>query len=92
MSIQGQDGFDYEWLTYSRVRVLRELAEYRTEAEGADNIGMTFSGFRSIVEDIKNKSGLHSVRDIGRWWRCEAPRWLAWVAEQGGLSERGYGA
>lgn len=45
---------NYEWITWSRARVLRELAEMRTESEAAKRLGMTYSGVRSIVGDIKH--------------------------------------
>lgn len=79
----------YDWLTYSRIRVLRELAAGHTEAQGADNVGIQLTGFRSIVEDIKGITGLNSVREIGRWWRSESPKWLAWLVEQASWDEEG---
>ena len=83
---------NYEWITWSRVRVLRELAEFRTEREAAQRLGITYNGFRSIVEDIKSFTGLGSVREIGHWWVKEGPKWSKWAAEQGGLSEEGHGS
>ncbi len=43
---------NYEWITWSRVRVLRELAHLRTEREIADTLGMSYEGVRSIVTEI----------------------------------------
>lgn len=88
MTIQGH--IDYDWLTTSRARVLRELADDRTEREAAERLGITYNGLRSLVEDIKDETGLRSVREISRWWRQERVNWLAWWAEQGGVNEKGY--
>lgn len=90
MAIQGQGHVDYEWLTPSRVRVLRELADDRTETEAAERLGMSYNGVRSIVEDLKAKTGEPDVRALRRWWRANRRPWLAWWAEQGGLSAEGY--
>lgn len=84
----GQPGYD--WLTASRARVLRELADDRTEREAAERLGMSFSGVRSIVEELKVKTGEPDVRALRRWWRANRGSWLAWLAEQGGLSAEGY--
>lgn len=82
---------NYEWITWSRARVLRELADRQTECQAAKHLGMTYNGVRSVVEDIKQYTGLDDVRDIGRWWAKEWPNWLKWAAQQGGLGEEGYG-
>jgi hypothetical protein len=78
---------NYEWITWSRARVLRELAHFRTEREIAEILGMTYEGVRSIVRDLKHHTGLDSVRDIGRWWIDEASAWLKWAGEQGGAGK-----
>jgi|GEM_PF-5536755 len=80
---------NYEWITWSRARVLREPAQMRTEREAAKRLGMEYTGIRSIVEDIKHYTGLDNVRDIGRWWAKEWPKWAKWAAEQGGSVEEG---
>lgn len=83
---------NYEWITYSRVRVLRELAALRTEREIAANLGISYEGVRSAVREIKRYTGLDDVRSIGRWWLVEAPKWAAWAAHQGGVRAEGDGA
>jgi len=85
MALQGLNRTDYEWFTYRRVRVLRELAQVRTEREGAANLGIEYTSFRGTVQEIKDTTGLREVREIGRWWLVERPKWLAWVADQGGV-------
>ena len=72
-----------ERLTFSRVRVLRELAEGRTEREIAQRLQMTYNGVRSHVQDLKDLTGCRDVRELGRWWRRNGPRWLEWVAGSG---------
>jgi hypothetical protein len=79
---------NYEWITYSRVRVLRELAAFRTEREIAANLGITYDGIRSVVEDVKRYTGLGTVREIGRWWLEEAPLWMEWAAKLGSNRRR----
>ncbi len=81
---------DYDWLTASRVRVLRELADDRTEREAAERLGVSYHGLRSIVEDLKARTGEPDVRALRRWWRANRGSWLVWWAEQGGLSAEGY--
>ncbi len=90
MAIQGQGQVDYDWLTASRARVLRELADDRTEREVADRLGVSYHGLRSIVEDLKAKTGEPDVRALRRWWRANRGPWLAWWAEQAGASAEGY--
>lgn len=90
MAIQGRDHDVYNWLTPSRVRVLRELADDRAEREAAERLGISYHGVRSIVADLKAKTGEPDVRALRRWWRANRGPWLAWWAEQGGLSAEGY--
>jgi hypothetical protein len=92
VAAQAVNSIDYEWFSYRRVRVLRELAQFRTEREGAASLGIAYTSFRGTVQEVKNKTGLHDVREIGRWWLAERPKWLAWVAKQGGLSREGDGS
>lgn len=78
---------EFEWITWSRVRVLRELSEFRTAREIAVSLSMSYDGVRSIIRDIKVETQLSSVRDIGRWWSATAPHWLSWAAQQGGVTD-----
>jgi DNA-binding CsgD family transcriptional regulator len=86
MSIQGHDGFDYEWLTPRRVRVMRELEADYTEREAAEHLGVSYESVRSTVEELKAKLGVHSVREIRQWWRAQREGWVAWCAEQAGVA------
>ena len=90
MVIQGLNQADYEWLTPSRLRVLRELTDDIPEREIANRLKMTYAGVRSIVEELKNKTGLRSVRDVRRWWRENRGLWAEWVLAQGGVNKEGY--
>lgn len=83
MAIEPKEESDFEWITPSRARVLRELADIRSEREGAERLGISYSGFRSIVGDVKRFTGHSDVREIGRWWSEMRPDWLAWMAKQG---------
>ena len=87
--MQDREQLDWAWLTISRVRVLRELADDRSEREAAETLGITYDGVRSITEAIKDQTGLGSVRELRRWWRQNRGVWLAWVAEQAGMGEKG---
>lgn len=86
VSIQGQEGFDYEWLTPRRVRVLRELETEATEKEAADHLQVTYEAVRSAVEELKEKLEVRSVRELRQWWRAHREGWLAWCARQAGIS------
>lgn len=90
MAVQGNEQIDWVWFTYSRVSVLRELADARTEREAAERLGISYHSVRSIAEDLKNKTSLRDVRELGRWWRENREPWAAWVLEQGGLRREGY--
>jgi hypothetical protein len=72
--------------------VLRQLALFHTEREGAATLGIRYEGLRSAVEVIKDHTGLRDVREIGRWWLKFGPKWLEWMAEQGGVGTEGYGS
>ncbi len=85
MGIESQESTDFEWLTWRRVRVLRHLAAFRSESEIAELENVSYNTVRSAVEAIKNRTGLHTVRDMGRWWLEAGPEWLSWAAKQGGL-------
>ncbi|MGE0598236.1 MAG: hypothetical protein AB7J35_00235 [Dehalococcoidia bacterium] len=91
MAMQDRENGDWGWVTYSRMRVLRELSADRTEREAAEVLGMSYDGLRSIVETIKEQAGLESVREMRGWWRQNRGFWLEWVLEQAGMSEEGYG-
>jgi DNA-binding CsgD family transcriptional regulator len=75
----------WERLTVARVRVLAELAEGRTEREGAERLGVSYPGFRSQVDDLKTIVGCGSVRELGRWWRVNRRGWHAWIGHMGGV-------
>lgn len=90
MAIQGLNRTDYEWVTPSRARVLRELLDDIPEREIANRLGTTYAGVRGIIEEIKNKTGLRSVREIRRWWRDNRGPWAEWILAQGGMSKEGY--
>lgn len=91
MAMQARERVDWAWLTPSRVGVLRELADDRTEREAGERLGITYDSVRSIVEDLKNKTGMQSVRELRRWWRENRGAWLAWCAVLAGVGEEGYG-
>jgi hypothetical protein len=92
VAFEAREQIDYEWITPSKARVLRELAMFHTEREGAANLRISYEGFRSAVEVIKDHTGLRDVREIGRWWLKTGPEWLKWMAEQGGVGGEGYGS
>lgn len=83
----GQPGYD--WLTPSRARVLRELADDRTEREAAERLGMSYTSVRSAVQVLKRFAGCESVHDLRRWWRQNRDAWAEWLLEQGGVSKNG---
>ena len=85
MSVQGGDPCDWEWFTFARVRLLRDLADGRTEPEVARRLSMSYHSVRSQVEDLKAKTECESVRELGRWWRDHRCDWQAWCERQAGL-------
>lgn len=75
----------YGMLTLQRVRCLRLLADGRTAPEMAEVLGVTVSGVRSHVEDLKDVTGLEDVRALARWWRDGGREgYLRYVAEAAG--------
>ena len=83
MSVQSHTRIDYEWITFSKARVLAQLEAEFTEREGANNLAMPYETFRSAVEDIKQRIGLSSVKEIRWWWRENYEPWCQWLAVQG---------
>lgn len=88
--MQARERIDWAWFTTSRVRVLRELELERTEQEAAEALGIAYSSVRSIVEDIKERTGLRTLRELRQWWREHRSDWGAWVLAQGGVGLEGY--
>ena len=87
MSVQGGEiVFDWDSITYARARLLRELADGRTEREIGERLLMTYAGARSLVEDLKTITGYRDVREIGRWWRDNRAVWVTWCGQQAGLA------
>ncbi len=87
MSAQGCEiVFDWDSITCARARLLRELANGRTEREIGERLLMTYAGVRSQVEDLKNITGHRDVREIARWWRDNRADWMAWCGQQAGLA------
>jgi hypothetical protein len=86
--MQGREEIDWAWFTPARVRVLRGLADQRTEREIAVELLVEYTTVRSTVQDLKDRLSLGDVREIGRWWRAHRKVWLAWLAEQGGVEEQ----
>lgn len=80
----------WERLTFARVRVLRELADGRSEREVAKRLQMTYNGTRSIVADLKAVTECHDVRELGRWWRASRSVWYESIGQEAGIvaSER----
>jgi DNA-binding CsgD family transcriptional regulator len=89
VAIQGQGHVEYDWLTASRARVLRELADDRTEREAAERLGVAYASVRSAVQVLKRYTGCESVHDLRRWWRQTRESWAEWLLEQGGVSKNG---
>lgn len=57
-------------ITFRRAQVLRELADGYSESEAAAHLGVTISGFRASVQQLKDLTGCASVRELGRWGRA----------------------
>ena len=84
-------GFDWGSITSARARLLRELADGRTQHEICERNQMTYAGVRSLVEDLKAITGCRDVRELGRWWRENRAAWIAWCGRQAGVvGEEGY--
>lgn len=86
MSAESNDPIEWEWFTFARVRLLRELADGRTEPEVADRLKLSYHSVRGQVEDLKAKTGCDSVREVGRWWRENGVAWVEWCKRQAGLA------
>ncbi len=84
--MQGWDHDVYNWLTPSRVRVLRELADDRTEREVAERLGVAYSSVRSAVQVLKHRTGCENVRDLPAVVARE-PRAVGRVAPRTGRCE-----
>lgn len=69
---------DWDRITFARARLLRELADGRTEREAAEALQMSYAGVRSCVEVLKEITGCRDVREMGRWWRANRALWRRW--------------
>jgi DNA-binding CsgD family transcriptional regulator len=87
VATQGPDEVGFDWLTASRARVLRELADDRTEREAAERLGLSYTTVRSAVQVLRGYTGYENVHDLRRWWRQNRESWAGWVLEQGGVSK-----
>jgi hypothetical protein len=67
-------------LTVRRVAALGQLAHGRTEREAAEALGLQIEGFRSVVRELKDLTGLNSTRDLGEWWRGNMGAWFEYVS------------
>jgi len=76
----------YRSITIRRAEFLRELANGFTEREISEHLGLTLSGVRSCLEDLRDLTGFRSGREMGRWWRDHRESWLQSTAEAGGIS------
>jgi hypothetical protein len=72
------------------VRVLRELADDRTEREAAERLRVAYASVRSAVQVLKCYTGCESVHDLRRWWRQNRESWAEWLLEQGGRELKRY--
>lgn len=77
----GYSGNDvFARLTVRRVAALGQLAHGRTERAAAEALGLQIEGFRSVVRELKEITGLNSTRDLGEWWRRNMGAWLECVS------------
>jgi hypothetical protein len=67
-------------LTVRRVAALGQLAHGRTEREAAEALGLQVEGFRSVVRELKEITGLNSTRDLGEWWRGHMGAWFEYLS------------
>lgn len=72
-------------ITLRRAALLAQLADMRTERECAEALGLSLSGVRSAVEVLRAITGQASTRDLGRWWRVNAPAYVSYVAVLAGV-------
>ena len=75
----------YGSITLRRAQVLRRLAEMKTEAEIATELGLALSRVRSHVSDLKQLVGVRTTRDLGRWWQTRRLEWLSFYANEAGV-------
>ncbi|GMV86472.1 MAG: hypothetical protein AMXMBFR80_23270 [Dehalococcoidia bacterium] len=68
------------WLCNPRSPAGRALAHGRTERAAAEALGLQIEGFRSVVRELKEITGLNSTRDLGEWWRRNMGAWLEYVS------------
>jgi DNA-binding NarL/FixJ family response regulator len=76
----------YMAITLRRARILKALAQARSEREIAQDLCLTLAGVRSHVEDLKRITGQQSTRQLARWWQVHASHWVALCAEEAGVS------
>ena len=67
-------------ITARRAAVLREMPM----ATRNGKLGISLTGLRSHLEELRNLTGLDSGRELGRWWRQERTVWLHVMSLQAG--------
>ena len=78
----------FERLTVRRVRILRQLAEGRTEPEIARETGVELSTVHSSIDELRDVVGEPSGRGLGRWWRENGADWAEWILAEAGIDLR----
>lgn len=72
-------------ITVTRARVLRELERHDSEATAAAALGLSTTGLRSHVRDLKGITGAGSVRELRGWWRANRGAWPQEMADAAGV-------
>lgn len=47
-------------------------------------MGLSLEGFRSVVRELRDVTGLVTGRELGEWWRIECRGWLEFVERESG--------
>lgn len=72
-------------ITFQRAVVLAELAKCRSLPETAARLGITPSGLKSHIRDLRDITGCQSARELGTWWLHHRAQWVKAMAGAAGL-------
>ena len=86
MSVQSHTRI-WEALTPKRVQVAAGIADGKTEAQIAEEAGVSVSTVKDHVKHLKDIFGEPDARGVGRFWRTYRQEWHRWYGRLAGVEE-----
>lgn len=78
----------YSLISVRMARVLTRLADPRTRAEIASDLGLAVSTVRDDIRRVQSATRTHNQREAARWWMEHRARWARWLLDDLGVDPR----